>query len=69
MKFRALIRLDDMEGHFSVVWCNFRVKDEFNRKILTDIKKFRTSAKKAIFQKFRRYFAEIVNPGFFFMKE
>ena len=39
MKFRALIRLDDMEGHFSVVWCNFRVKDEFNRKILTDTKK------------------------------
>ena len=28
-----------MEGHFSVVWCNFRVKDEFNRKILTDTKK------------------------------
>jgi len=58
-----LIRLDDMEGHFSVVWCNFRVKDEFNRKILTDTKKFRTSAKKAIFRKFQRYFAEIVNPG------
>ena len=52
-----------MEGHFSVVWCNFRVKDEFNRKILTDTKKFRTSAKKAIFRKFRRYFAEIVNPA------
>ena len=28
-----------MECHFSVVWCNFRVKDEFNRKILTDTKK------------------------------
>lgn len=26
-------------------------------------KKFRTSAKKAIFRKFRRYFAEIVNPA------
>jgi hypothetical protein len=36
-KFRALIRLEDMEGHFSVVWCNFREEDEFKRKIFTDI--------------------------------
>jgi hypothetical protein len=53
-----------MEGHFSVVWCNFGAKDEFNRKNLTDIKNFRASAKKVIFRKFRRYFAEIVNLAF-----
>ena len=46
MKFRALIRLDDMEGHFNVVWCNFRVKDEFNRKILTDTKKISNLSEK-----------------------
>jgi hypothetical protein len=44
-----------MEGHFSVVWCNFGEEDEFKRKILTDINFF------PIFQKFRQYFAEIVN--------
>jgi len=51
-----------MEDHFIVVWCNFGMKDEFNQKKLTDIKNFRTSAKKTILQKFWRYFAEIINP-------
>ena len=50
-KFRALIRLEDMEDHFSRVWCNFGPQDEFNQKILTDIKNFRASAKKAIFHR------------------
>jgi hypothetical protein len=45
-----------MEGHFNVVWCNFEAEDEFNRKILTDIKVFQASVKKVIFQKFWRYF-------------
>ena len=27
-------------GHFSEVWCSFRVKDEFHWKNLTDIKIF-----------------------------
>jgi hypothetical protein len=53
-----------MEGHFSVVWCNFGEEDEFKRKNLTDIIFFLTSAKKAIFRKFQRYFAEIVNLGY-----
>jgi hypothetical protein len=28
---RASIRLEDMECHFTVVWCNFRVEDQFNQ--------------------------------------
>jgi hypothetical protein len=39
-KFRALIRLVDIEGHFSVVWYNFGGEDEFNRKFFTDINFF-----------------------------
>ena len=40
-----------MESHFSVVWFNFEAQDEFNRKILTDVKNFRASAKKTIFRR------------------
>jgi hypothetical protein len=45
-----------------MVWCNFEAEDEFNRKILTDIKVFQASAKKVIFQKFWRFFFD-ESPG------
>jgi len=29
-EIKALVRLEDMESHFRVVWCNFGAKHEFN---------------------------------------
>jgi hypothetical protein len=54
----TLARLEDMEGHFSVVWSNFGPEVEFNIKILAD-RKFLWTSKNPIFQNFNK----IVNPG------
>jgi hypothetical protein len=51
-----------MEGHFSVVWCNFEAENEFNRKILTDIKFFRTSAKKGDISEISAIFRQNCKP-------
>lgn len=48
---RALVRLEDMEGHFSVLWCNLGWKMNSTEIFLADTKKFLNPREKGEFRR------------------